>query len=158
VYCCARRHWGHVVPPYCCATQQLPRNPATRRAKRGEGRGGQEWQRSATVVQSCSVRFLNFSSSHMGRLHHNINIVAYLPHAKMVKPQKQPFLSTARTENGTAGLYNLFLGYSSVNTFLRRCSDITLQQCWLTVTCLLCDIPDATVELCFQCMIFTEAI
>jgi hypothetical protein len=38
----------------------LTRNLATRRAKRGEGRGGKTWQRSATVAQSRSLRFLNF--------------------------------------------------------------------------------------------------
>jgi hypothetical protein len=73
MYCCTWRHWGHVVPPYCCATQQLPRNPATRGAKRGVGRGGKVRQRSATVAQSRSFRFLNFSNSRMGRLRHNMN-------------------------------------------------------------------------------------
>jgi hypothetical protein len=57
---------------YCCATEQLPRNPATRGAKTGEGRGGQARQCSATVAQSLSLRFLNFSNSRMGRLRHNI--------------------------------------------------------------------------------------
>jgi hypothetical protein len=42
--------------------------------------------------------------------------VAYLPHAKKVKPQKQPFLSNTRTDNGTVGLRNLFLVYGLVNT------------------------------------------
>jgi hypothetical protein len=59
-----------VVPPYCCTTQQLLCNPATRGANRGEGRGGKAWQCSATVAQSRSLRFLNFISSRMGRLHH----------------------------------------------------------------------------------------
>jgi hypothetical protein len=48
----------------------LSRNLATREAKRGEGRGGKTWQCSATVAQPCSLRFLNFISSHMGRLCH----------------------------------------------------------------------------------------
>jgi hypothetical protein len=61
-----------VVPPYCCTIQQLTCNPAKRGAKRGEGRGGKTRQRSATVAQSSSLRFLNFSSSRMGRLRHNI--------------------------------------------------------------------------------------
>jgi hypothetical protein len=46
--------------------------------------------------------------------------VAYLPHARKVKPQNQPFLSNTRTNNGTAGLRNPFLGYGSVNTLPRR--------------------------------------
>jgi hypothetical protein len=41
-------------------------------AKRGEGRESKKRQRSATVAQSRSLRFLNFSSSRMGRLRHSI--------------------------------------------------------------------------------------
>jgi hypothetical protein len=41
-------------------------------AKRGEGRGGKMRQRSATIAQSHSLRFQNFSSSRMGRLCDNI--------------------------------------------------------------------------------------
>jgi hypothetical protein len=48
------------------------------------------------------------------------NIVAYLPHARKVEPQNQPFLSNTRTDNGTAGLRDPFLGCGSVNTFPRR--------------------------------------
>jgi hypothetical protein len=75
MYCCAWRHWGYVVLPYCCAIHWLPRNLATRGAKRGEGRGGKTQQRSATLAQSRSLRFLNFSSSLMGRLRHSIYIL-----------------------------------------------------------------------------------
>jgi hypothetical protein len=46
--------------------------------------------------------------------------VAYLPHARKVKPQNRPFLSNTGTNNGTAGLRNPFLGYGSVNTLPRR--------------------------------------
>jgi hypothetical protein len=48
----------------------LPHNIATRGLKGGEGRGGKMWQRSTTVAQSRSSRFLNFSSFRMGRLRH----------------------------------------------------------------------------------------
>jgi hypothetical protein len=58
VYCCAWRHWGYVVLPYCCATQYLSRNLATRGAKRGEGRGGKTRQRSATCY---AIAFLEVS-------------------------------------------------------------------------------------------------
>jgi hypothetical protein len=44
-------------------------------AKRGEGRGGKARQRSATVAQSRSLRFLNFGSSRMGRLRHSTFMV-----------------------------------------------------------------------------------
>jgi hypothetical protein len=44
------------------------------------------------------------------------NTVAYLPHARMVEPQKQRFLNNTRTNNGTMGLCNLPLGNGSVNT------------------------------------------
>jgi hypothetical protein len=83
VYCCAWRHWGHVVPHYCCATQQLPRNPATREANRGEGRGGKTRQRCA-IVQSCSLTFLNFSSSHMGWLRHTAPSQLFVPNSLTV--------------------------------------------------------------------------
>lgn len=43
-------------------------------------------------------------------------IVAYLPHARTVEPQKQPFLSTTRINSGTAGLRNKLLANGSVNT------------------------------------------
>jgi hypothetical protein len=46
--------------------------------------------------------------------------VAYLPHAGKVEPQNQPFLSNTRTNNGTAGLRNPFLGYGPVNQLQRR--------------------------------------
>jgi hypothetical protein len=39
-----------------------------------EEKGGKARQRSATVAQSRSLRFLNFISSHMGRLRHNIHV------------------------------------------------------------------------------------
>jgi hypothetical protein len=48
------------------------------------------------------------------------NTVAYLPHARKVEPQNQPFLSNARTNNGATGLRDPFLGYSPVNTLPRR--------------------------------------
>jgi hypothetical protein len=48
------------------------------------------------------------------------NTVAYLPHARKVKPQNRRFLSNTRTNNGTAGLRKPFLGYGSVNTLPRR--------------------------------------
>jgi hypothetical protein len=44
----------------------------------------------------------------------------YLPHARNVEPQNQPFVSNIRTNNGTAGLRDPFLGYGSVNTLPRR--------------------------------------
>jgi hypothetical protein len=49
-----------------------------------------------------------------------IYIVAYLPHARKVEPQNQPFLSNTRTNNWNAGLRDPFLGYGSVNTLPRR--------------------------------------
>jgi hypothetical protein len=63
-----------------------------------------------------------------------INIVAYLHHAKTVEPQNQPFLSNTGTDNGKAGLCNPFVGYGSVNTLPRRRNDVTLHQHWLGVT------------------------
>jgi hypothetical protein len=48
-------------------------------------------------------------------------IVVYLPQARKVEPQNQPFLTNTRTNNGTVGLHDPFLGYSSVNTLPRRC-------------------------------------
>jgi hypothetical protein len=50
----------------------LPSKLATQGAARSEMKGGEK--RSATVVQSRSLRFLNFSSSRMRRLRHNIYI------------------------------------------------------------------------------------
>jgi hypothetical protein len=47
-------------------------------------------------------------------------IVAYLFHARKVEAQNQPFLYNTRTNNGTAGLRNPFLGYGPVNTVPRR--------------------------------------
>jgi hypothetical protein len=47
-------------------------------------------------------------------------IVAYLPHARKVEPQNQPFLINTRTNNGTAELRDPCLGYGSVNTLPRR--------------------------------------
>jgi hypothetical protein len=46
--------------------------------------------------------------------------MAYLPHARKVEPQNQTFLSNTRTNNGTVGLRNPFLGYGPVNTLPRR--------------------------------------
>jgi hypothetical protein len=77
VYCCTCCHWGHVGPPYCCATQQLSRNPATCGVKRGEGRGGKMRQHSVTVAKSYSLRFLNFSSFCMGRLRHTTHSLRF---------------------------------------------------------------------------------
>jgi hypothetical protein len=63
---------------------------------------------------------------HLCRTRIGINItmekhsVAYLSHARKVESQNQPFLSNTRTNNGTAGLRNLFVGYGSVNTLPRR--------------------------------------
>jgi hypothetical protein len=48
------------------------------------------------------------------------DIMAYLPHARKVELQNQPSLSNTRTNNGTAGLRNQFLGYGSVNALPRR--------------------------------------
>jgi hypothetical protein len=39
-YCCMGTDWGHVVLPYCCATQYSSCNLATRGAMRREGKGG----------------------------------------------------------------------------------------------------------------------
>jgi hypothetical protein len=50
----------------------------------------------------------------------NYNIVAYLSHVRKAEPQNQPFLSNTRTNIGTAGLRDPFLGYGSVNTLSRR--------------------------------------
>jgi hypothetical protein len=47
-------------------------------------------------------------------------IVAYLPQAREVEPQNQLFLSNTRTNNGTEGLRNSFLGYGSVSILPRR--------------------------------------
>jgi hypothetical protein len=49
-----------------------------------------------------------------------IHNVAYLLHARKVERQNQPFLSNTRTNNGTVGLRNPFLGYGLVNTLPRR--------------------------------------
>jgi hypothetical protein len=46
--------------------------------------------------------------------------VAYLPNARKVEPQKQPFLSKTRTIEAIASLHDPFLGYGSVNTLQRR--------------------------------------
>jgi hypothetical protein len=46
--------------------------------------------------------------------------VAYLPHARKIEPQNQPFLNNTRTSYGTAGLRDPFLDYGSVNTLPRR--------------------------------------
>jgi hypothetical protein len=54
-----------------------------------------------------------------------INILEYLPNAKTVGPQKQPFLSNTRTNNGKVGLCNPLLGSGSVNTLPRRRNDVT---------------------------------
>jgi hypothetical protein len=59
--------------------------------------------------------------THLLRQFMNINTVAYLPQARKVEPQNQPFLSNTRTNNGTVGLCNLFLGYGPVNTLPCRC-------------------------------------
>jgi hypothetical protein len=61
------------------------------------------------------------------------DIVAYLPHARTVEPQKEAFLSNTRINNCTAGLCKPLLGNGSVNTLPRRRSDITLQQ-YLAIT------------------------
>jgi hypothetical protein len=53
-------------------------------AKRGEGREGKTRQRSATVAQSLSLRLLNFSSSRMGRLSHNINQLVFIMKAQHI--------------------------------------------------------------------------
>jgi hypothetical protein len=58
----------------------------------------------------------------------NVDMVAYLPHARTVEPQKQLFLSNTRTNNGI-GLCNQLLGNGSVNTLPCRCNDETTQQC-----------------------------
>jgi hypothetical protein len=60
-----------VVLPYCCAIQCLLRNLVSYGAER-------DWGETSltTVAQSRFSRFLNFSSSRMGRLRHNIYILA----------------------------------------------------------------------------------
>jgi hypothetical protein len=71
VYCCTWHHGGHAALPYCCAIQCLPRNLATHGVEQSgrEGRGGKTWQRSTTVAQSCSSRFLSLNSFRMGLRH-----------------------------------------------------------------------------------------
>jgi hypothetical protein len=79
--------------------------------------------------------------------------MAYLPHARMVEPQHQPFLSKAPTDNDTAGLCNPFLGYSPLNTLPRRCMMSHPTVLFGShVTWLLCDILNATIELGFLCV------
>jgi hypothetical protein len=46
--------------------------------KRREGRGGKTRQHSATVAQTRSLRFLNFSSSRIGQLRHNIHDISLM--------------------------------------------------------------------------------
>jgi hypothetical protein len=46
--------------------------------------------------------------------------VAYLPHARKVETQNQPFLSNTHTNNGTVGLCDPFPGYGLVNALPRR--------------------------------------
>jgi hypothetical protein len=62
-----------------------------------------------------------------------VHIVAYLSHARMVEPQKEPFLSNTRTNNGTTRLCIPILGKGAVNTLPRRRSDVTLHQ-YLAIT------------------------
>jgi hypothetical protein len=50
VYCCAWRHWGYMVLPYCYATKYLSSNLATRRAMRSEGKGGEVRRGSAPLL------------------------------------------------------------------------------------------------------------
>jgi hypothetical protein len=59
--------------------------------------------------------------------------MAYLSHERRVEPQKHPFLSNTRTNNGTTELCNLLLGNGSINALPRRHSDVTLQQ-YLAIT------------------------
>jgi hypothetical protein len=49
-YCCVTTNWGYVILPYCCATQYLSRNLATRGAMRSEGKGGEARRGSAPLL------------------------------------------------------------------------------------------------------------
>jgi hypothetical protein len=57
-----------VTPPYCSAIQCLPRNLATHGAEGSEGRG----KHRSLLLRNRISRFLNFNSSRIGRLRHNI--------------------------------------------------------------------------------------
>jgi hypothetical protein len=70
---------------------------------------GVEFPPPPTISQSLWSPYLIFYKT-----------VAYLPHARKVEPQNQPFLSNTCTNNGTAGLRNPFLGYGPVNQLQRR--------------------------------------
>jgi hypothetical protein len=76
--------------------------------------------------------------------------VAYLLHARMVEPQKRPFLSNAHN-NGTTGLCTLLLGNGSVNTLLLRHNDIKTQQylAIMRLVSLLCGLHCTTIGLGF---------
>jgi hypothetical protein len=56
------------------------------------------------------------------------NIVAYLPHASKVEPQKQPFLSNTRTNNGRAGFTQSVSRLRPAKHMSTQEHDVTLQQ------------------------------
>jgi hypothetical protein len=77
--------------------------------------------------------------------------VAYLPHERKAEPQNQPLLNNTRTNNGTAGLHNPFLGYGSVNTLHAGACHTPTILAGSHVTCPWSDIRDATIQLGFLC-------
>jgi hypothetical protein len=85
--------------------------------------------------------------------------VTYLPHARKVEPQNQPFLSNTRTNNVTAGLRDPFLVYGSVNTLSRR--RMTSHSNKLARSHVICprrDIPGPTIEPSFLCVVCAKSI
>jgi hypothetical protein len=85
--------------------------------------------------------------------------VAYLPHVRKVGPQNQPFLSNTRTNNGTAGLRDPFLGYSSVNTLpRRRKTSHSNSTGWESRDLSKRDIPGATIEPSFLCVVGAKSV
>jgi hypothetical protein len=70
VYCGEWRRGSHVTPPYCCAMQCLPRNPATHCAERSEGKQG-----AAALHCCCAIAFLEVSA--LQHLPHGANTQQY---------------------------------------------------------------------------------
>jgi hypothetical protein len=72
--------------------------------------GGKTRQRAATVVQSRSLRFLNFSSSHMGRLRHNIKKMCWMENVHAIQ-----LMSVCGCQNSASATLKL---QCSVNTII----------------------------------------
>jgi hypothetical protein len=99
--------------------------------------------RNLCCVLICSTEFRRWKV-HLNWVFQYGN-VAYLPHARTVEPQKQPFLSNTHTNNGTTGLSNPLLGNGLVNTLPHRRNDVTLQQ-YLAVMWLVFCVVSATQQ------------